>query len=160
MKNNFILALIATAVVFGACEKPTEEIYAPSSKLEGINDVWMLTEVHQYDPSDKEKETVLDVSELFVDNNIELTVNSENFTYTFNQADPLFMGETGIWEFDNNEAPSKIQFKSIANNDTLNFDCNLNRTVRAVDATLEFELTRYCEGGTPTTIYQYKFRRK
>ena len=73
MKNNFILALIATAVAFGACEKPTEEIYAPSSKLEGINDVWMLTEVHQYDPSDKEKENVLDVSELFVDNNIELT---------------------------------------------------------------------------------------
>lgn len=162
MKKTFILTLIATALAFGACEKSRDEIYAPSSKIEGINATWILAEVHQYDPKDVEKETVLDVSELFVENGIELTVNAQDFTYTFNQPDPLFMGANGVWAFDDNDAPSRIHFKNISStNDTLTYDCGLIRTVRAVDATLEFELTRYCESGTtPTTIYQYKFRRK
>lgn len=162
MKKQLFVALIATVGIFGACEKPVEEIYAPSSKIEGINDVWVLAEVHQYDPTDKEKENVLDVSEMFADNGIELTINSQDFTYTFNQPDPLFMGDNGTWEFDDNDAPSRIHFKNVdSNNDTLKYDCGLVRTVRAIDATLEFELTRYCEGRTtPTTIYQYKFRRK
>jgi hypothetical protein len=162
MKKPFILALIATALTFGACEKSRDEIYAPSSKIEGINATWVLAEVHQYDPKDIEKENVLDVSEMFTDRVIELTVNSQDFTYTFNGTDPLYIGTSGIWAFDNNEAPSRIHFKNInSNNDTLKYDCGLIRTVRTVDATLEFELTRYCESGTtPTTIYQYKFRRK
>ena len=162
MKKQLIFGLIATALAFGACEKPVDEIYAPSSKIEGINDVWVLAEVHQYDPKDVEKENVLDVSELFVENGVELTVNSQDFTYSFNQPNPLFMGDNGVWAFDDNDAPSRIHFKNItSNNDTLKYDCGLIRTVRALDATLEFELTRYCESGTtPTTIYQYKFRRK
>jgi hypothetical protein len=99
---------------------------------------------------------------MFTDRVIELTVNSQDFTYTFNGTDPLYIGTSGIWAFDNNEAPSRIHFKNInSNNDTLKYDCGLIRTIRTVDATLEFELTRYCESGTtPTTIYQYKFRRK
>ncbi len=161
MKKQLLIAGIAIIIAAGACKKPVEELYAPSSKLEGINDVWVLSQVYHYDPKDVEKENVVNVSELFVDNNIELTVNSEDFSYSFNQKNPLFLGDSGKWSFDNNEAPSRINFLNInTNNDTTRYACGLLRTVRSVDATLEFELTRYCEGGTPTTIYQFQFRRK
>lgn len=160
MKKHVLIAALAMIVAFSACKDPVDEIYTPSSKLEGINDVWVLAEVHQYDPSDREKEQVLDVTEVFMDQPVELTVNSNDFTYSFNSDNPLFMGTNGTWKFDNDEAPSSIAFRSLIGSDSTTFSCNLNRTVRAVDQTLEFELTRFCEGGTPTTIYQYKFRRK
>jgi hypothetical protein len=161
MKNLWIIGVFALAFSMSSCKKQEPEIYAASSKLEGINHTWVLSHAAHYDPTDVEKETVLDISELFLEKNIELQIDSKNFSYNFNQNNPLYFGSSGIWSFDNNEAPSKILFRSInQNNDTTNFDCKLNRSIRTVDQTLEFELTRYCESGTPTTIYQFKFRRK
>jgi hypothetical protein len=161
MKNIWILGTMAVLMAMSSCKKQDEEIYAPSSKLEGINDEWVLTQVNHYDPSDIEKEMVLDISELFVGQNIELDINSKDFTFRFNSENPLFFGTSGIWSFDNNEAPSKIEFKTInSNNDTTAYSCKLNRTIRTIDRTLEFELQRTCESGTPTNNYQFKFRRK
>ena len=104
---------------------------------------------------------LLDISELFIDKNIEMNINSTDFTYSFNTSNPLYFGTNGFWSFDNNEAPSKITFGTVgSNNDTTLFNCKLIRTIRAIDQSLEFELTRFCESGTPTNVYQFKFLRK
>ncbi len=156
--KKLLFTAFAAVLIFAACEKPLEEIYGPSSKLEGINDDWTLAKVEQYDP--KNKDLVIDVSSVFANDNVELNVESENFTFAFNQDNPLYMGTNGTWSFDDNEAPSQIDFASVNGSDTTHYVCPLLRTVRTTDPTLEFALTRECESGTPTTVYHFTFQRK
>jgi hypothetical protein len=136
MKNILKTASVALLLVFAlqACKKKTRELYDASSKLEGIQDVWVLDEVKQYDPANKD--LIIDVSDVFKGATpIELDVNSKDFTFAFNQPNPLFLG-------------SSVQ------------TVKLLQTIRTVDQKLRIQLTRYCGGGTPSTIYQFSFVRK
>jgi tRNA A37 threonylcarbamoyladenosine dehydratase len=149
-----LLFALCIALAVPACKKKTKEIYSPSSKLEGINDVWQLNQVKQYDP--KNKDLVVDVTDMFTESAIELNLNSADFTYAFNQSNPLYLGTTGTWNFDDNNYPTKVTFTNGAEVNTM----KLLRTIRTVDPTLELELTRYCAGGTASTVYQLTFVRK
>lgn len=149
-----LLFALCIAIAAPACKKKAKEIYSPSSKLEGINDVWQLYQVKQYDP--KNKDLVVDVTDVFAESAIEMNVNSADFTYTFNQSNPLFLGTSGTWSFDNNEFPKQVTFTNGTDVNVM----KLLRTVRTVDPTLELELTRYCAGGTASTVYQLIFVRK
>lgn len=153
-----LLFIASMALVFNACEKPLEEIYEASSKLEGINDEWVLAKVDQYDPNNKE--LVIDVSSVFANDNIELNMSSEDFTFSYNQDNPLYMGTSGTWSFDDNEAPTELNFAAVNDSDTVYYNCPLLRTVRSIDPTLEFSLIRECDNGNPTTVYHFTFQRK
>ena len=148
-----LLFALCIAIAAPAGKKKAKEIYSPSSKLEGINDIWQLYQVKQYDP--KNKDLVVDVTDVFAESAIEMNVNSADFTYTFNQSNPLFLGTSGTWSFDNNEFPKQVTFTNGTAVDVM----KLLRTVRTVDPTLELELTRYCAGGTASTVYQLTFVR-
>jgi hypothetical protein len=157
MKFNKLCLIVAAMflVVNTGCKKKTREIGPVSSKLEGINDVWVLQQVKQFDPLNKDM--VLDVSEAIMGTTpIEMTVDSKNLTYTFNQNDPIYMGTAGNWKFDDENYPTAIEFTegSKINN------VKLIRTIRTVDQTLELQLTRFCGAGKPITVYQFIFGRK
>ncbi len=155
MKNMFITAAVAFLLVLPACKKNNLELNDASSKLEGIQDVWVLDEVKQFDPANKD--LVLDVTDVFKGvTPIELNVNSKDLTYVFNQPNPLFLGSSGTWKFDDNNFPTQIEMTGDAGVQTV----KLLRTVRTVDQKLSIQLTRYCGGGTPSTIYQFSFVRK
>lgn len=157
MKNIVKTASVALLMVFAiqGCKKKTRELYDASSKLEGIQDVWVLDEVKQYDPANKD--LTIDVTDVFKGATpIELDVNSKDFTFAFNQPNPLFMGSSGTWKFDNNDFPTQIEMTGDAGVQTV----KLLQTVRTVDQKLRIQLTRYCGGGTPSTIYQFSFVRK
>ena len=157
MKNTIklpalgLLALLA----FAGCKKETKEIGDPSSKLQGINDVWVLEKVEQTDPGDAE--FVIDVTTAFTEGGApEMTINSADFTYSFNVTDPIFIGTSGSWAFDDNTFPTRIDATYNGNTAPL----KLLRTVRTVDQQLSFQLMRYCDGGTASTIYHFTFKRK
>lgn len=157
MKNNINLTALALMgfLVFAGCKDKTREIGDPSSKLQGINDVWVLEKVEQADPSDAE--FVIDVTPVFTEGGApELTINSTDFTYSFNVNDPIFIGTSGNWTFDDNTFPTRIDASFGGNTAPL----KLLRTVRSVDQHLSFQLIRYCGGGTASTIYHFTFRRK
>lgn len=155
MKNIFITAAAALLMILPACKKNNRELNDASSKLEGIQDVWVLNEVKQFDPANKD--LVLDVTDVFKGATpIELDVNSKDFTYAFNQPDPLFLGSSGTWKFDDNNFPTQIEMTGNAGVQTV----KLLRTIRTVDQKLSIQLTRYCGGGKPSTIYQFSFVRK
>jgi hypothetical protein len=157
MKINTLFLMFGALflVTNSGCKKKTREIGPVSSKLEGINDVWVLQQVKQYDPLNKD--LILDVTEALTGATpIEMTVDSKNLTYTFNQPDPVFMGTTGTWKFDDENYPTAIQFNEGSNVSNV----KLIRTIRTVDQTLELQLTRFCEAGKPITVYQFIFIRK
>lgn len=154
MKKLIIITLFASFVISGCKQDP--ELEPASSKIEGINDTWLLKEVHQVDPTNKEE--ALDISYVFTEAGtpIELTFNSNDFTYAFNQGDPIYMGTAGSWNFDDNNYPTEIQLNPTSTPQKL----TLLRTIRKVDQTLEFQLDRYCADNKITTSYQFKFERK
>ena len=148
------LALIAM-LAFAGCKKETKEIGDPSSKLQGINDVWVLEKVEQTDPGDAE--FVIDVTPVFTEGGpTELSINSSDFTYSFNTDDPIFIGTSGSWSFDDNAYPTRID----ATYNGTTAPLQLLRTVRTVDQQLSFRLVRTCDGGTKSTIYHFTFKRK
>ena len=156
MKNTFIAALtIALMMGAAACKKKTRDIGPVSGKMEGINSTWSLLQVRQFDPANKD--LLIDVTDAFADvQPIELSIDSKNLTYTFNQNDPLFMGTTGTWKFDDEMYPTAIAMTASSGVNNV----KLLRTVRTVDNTLELQLTRFCGAGKPVTVYQYIFNRK
>jgi hypothetical protein len=80
--------------IVGGCKKKSRDLEGPSSKLEGIQDVWVLDQVQQLDPSNKD--LVIDVTDVFKDSTpIELDVKSSDFSYAFNRSNPLFLGTSG-----------------------------------------------------------------
>jgi hypothetical protein len=157
MKNTIKLPALGlmALIAFAGCKDKTKEIGDPSSKLQGINDVWVLEKVEQADPSDAE--FVIDVTPVFTEGGApELSINSSNFTYRFNVDDPIFIGTSGTWNFDDIAFPTRIDATHNGNTQPL----KLLRTVRNVDQHLSFQLTRYCDGGTASTIYHFTFKRK
>jgi hypothetical protein len=87
-------------------------------------------------------------------------MSSEDFTFSYNQDNPLYMGTSGTWSFDDNEAPTELNFAAVNGSDTVYYNCPLLRTVRSIDPTLEFSLIRECDNGNPTTVYHFTFQRK
>ena len=157
MKNIIQLATLSFVLLIGigGCKKKTRDLEDPSSKLEGIQDVWVLDEVRQYDPSNKD--LIIDVTDVFKGSTpIELEFKSTDFTYSFNQNNPLFLGNSGTWKFDDNQFPTQIEMSGDVGVQTV----KLLQTVRTVDPKLRIQLTRYCGGGTTSTIYQFSFVRK
>jgi dolichyl-phosphate-mannose--protein O-mannosyl transferase len=152
--KNLTIALVVFMSLFSGC-KEDPKLYPESSKLEGINATWVLTKVSQIDPTNKEE--ILDVSFVFTEGEpIELTINSTDFTYQFNNGNPLYMGNSGTWAFDDNNYPTKIKII----HDLKSEEVKLLRSIRTVDQTLSIALDRSCDGGTITTTYQYEFKRK
>lgn len=157
MKNLSRMAMLVCVLLLTTtgCKKKNRDLYDPSSKLEGIQAVWVLDEVKQFDPSNKD--LVIDVTEAFKGTNpIELDVKSNDFTFVFNQSNPLFLGSSGTWKFDDNAFPTQIEMTGDAGTSVV----KLLQTVRTIDPKLRIQLTRYCGGGTPSTIYQFSFVRK
>ena len=158
MKNILKMAAVGIMLIFTAqaCRKKSTDMYDASSKLEGIQDVWVLNDVKQFDPSNKD--LTIDVTDAFTGATpIELDIHSkDSATFTFNQANPLFLGTKGTWRFDDNNFPTQIEMTGDAGIQTV----KLLQTVRTVDQILSIQLTRYCGGGTPSTIYQFNFVRK
>lgn len=154
MKKIIVYSLMVGMFLAGCKDKP--ELAPASSKLEGIHATWVLKEVHQVDPANKEE--ALDISYVFTESGtpIELTINSTDFTYSFNQNDPIYMGTAGAWKFDDNLYPTTIELNPAATSQTL----TLLRSIRTVDQTLEFQLDRVCADNKITTSYQFKFVRK
>jgi hypothetical protein len=141
--------------IVGGCKKKSRDLEGPSSKLEGIQDVWVLDQVQQLDPSNKD--LVIDVTDVFKDSTpIELDVKSSDFSYAFNRSNPLFLGTSGTWKFDDNQFPTEIEMSGDAGVETV----KLLQTIRTVDPKLKIQLTRNCGGGTISTIYQFSFTRK
>jgi hypothetical protein len=157
MKNIIQIAALSflLVTVIGGCKKKNRDLEGPSSKLEGIQDVWVLDQVQQLDPSNKD--LIIDVTDAFKDSTpIELDVNSSDFSYAFNRSNPLFLGTSGTWKFDDNQFPTQIEMSGDAGVETV----KLLQTIRTVDPKLRIQLTRYCGGGTTSTIYQFSFTRK
>lgn len=157
MKNTIKLPALGllAMLAFAGCKKETKEIGDPSSKLQGISDVWILDKVEQTDPGDAE--FVIDVTSVFTEGGApEMTIQTSDSSYTFNVADPIFIGTSGKWTFDDNNFPTRIDAQYNGTTAPL----KLLRTVRAVDQQLSFQLNRYCDGGTASTIYNFTFRRK
>jgi hypothetical protein len=157
MKNIIQIAALSFLLVsfMGGCKKKNQDLDGPSSKLEGIQDVWVLDQVQQLDPSNKD--LIIDVTDVFKDSTpIELDVNSSDFTYSFNRPNPLFLGTSGTWKFDDNQFPTEIEMSGDAGVETV----KLLQTIRTVDPKLKIQLTRFCGGGTSSTIYQFSFTRK
>jgi len=154
MKKLIIFSALFT-LLLGGC-KDKAELEPALSKIEGIHDTWVLKEVLQVDPTNKEE--AFDISYVFTESvtPIELTINSTDFTYTFNQANPIYMGTTGTWKFDDDLFPTAIQLNPTSTIQNL----TLLRTIRTVDQTLEFQLDRFCADNKITTSYQFKFERK
>lgn len=148
------ITMAAVVLIFAACKKKFKD-YAPSSKVDGISDVWQLDSVKHFDPA--KKDVIANVTELFVGSNaVELDIKASDNSYRFNSANPIYLGETGTWKFDNNDYPTKVIFTHNSLVDTL----TLLRTVRTVDRTLQFQLNRYCGGGKSSVNYQFIFKRK
>jgi hypothetical protein len=159
------LALIAVLTVsFSACEQSIPPIGEPFGKLEGINGTWVLNKVTQTDELTLSLNNSIDVSAVFIGNDpTVLTFNSSDFTYTItNGTPPEFLGTSGTWSFENesdpalnNDYPTHLILNSGGN--TLSLP--LNRTVRIIDNTLEFNLPRTCNGKLGMS-YNYVFARQ
>ncbi|MCB0737007.1 MAG: DUF5004 domain-containing protein [Bacteroidetes bacterium] len=155
MNRIYTLAFVVL-ISLTACQ-PDERTLAPAgSKLEGINATWVLDKVIS---TDSTTEIKIDITSYYLQDNLvpELVMNSENLSYTFNaQGKKNYLGTSGTWKFDDDEAPTNIELVN-ENNETVLL--NLHKTIRPVDQTLAVQLVRYC-GETPRAVYSYFFKRK
>jgi len=156
--KKILIIFFAFAILASGCKDDGPSLDAPSSKLEGINDDWQLSEVLMIDKSAGPfalKE--FDVSAAYFGSNpSEMSFNSADFTYTHNSGSaPDLFGASGTWAFDDNDFPTLITINDGSGPKVL----TLVRTVRATDQTLQFEVTKDC-AGSETIGYQYVFIRK
>lgn len=152
-----IFVLSGFLLLLTACEQQTYEFGEPFSKLEGINGSFALTSVVQVDERSTLLDNTRDISAFFIGSEpAVISFNSTDFTYSLTPGTaPNFLGETsGSWQFDDNDFPTEIQLGT-ANPLVL----GLNRTIREIDNTLEFRLTRFCSG-TAGVSYNYVFTRQ
>lgn len=159
MKNIYIrfLLILIPGLLFGSCEEQTYEFGEPFSKLQGINGTFVLSAVSQIDERTTALDNSLDISDFFIGvTPAVISFNSTDFTYTLNSGtSPNFLGEnSGSWRFDDNEFPTEIQLGSGNPTSLL-----LNRTIREIDNTLEFQVSRFCSG-TAGVSYRYIFTRQ
>lgn len=154
MKKIFILSF-ALSLSMMACKDKEQILEEPGSKLEGIHATWEMVEVVQVDEVSISKDE-LDVSDAFIAGTpMQITMDSENFTYSVtNTAGPNFFGDSGSWEFDDNEFPTKI---TITSNTSDVIELPLESTTRPQDAYFHFKHFRKC-GGSAEAYIAYKFK--
>lgn len=148
---------IVLLILAAGCEETTYEFGEPFSKLEGINGSFELTSVIQADERSTALDNTLDISEFFIGAEpAVLTFNGSDFSYTLSPGTaPNFLGDTiGSWKFDDNEYPTEIQ---LGTTDPVLLE--MNRTIRTIDNTLEFRITRFCSGEAGVS-YNYVFTRQ
>lgn len=159
MKYSSILYLLFAGllIIFAGCKEDIYEFGEPFSKIEGINGSFVLSKVLQVDERTTALDNTFDISEFFIGSEpAKLSFNGSDFSYSLSPGTaPNFLGDTlGSWKFDDNEFPTEI---TLGTTDAVTL--KLNRTIREIDNTLEFNVTRFC-GGTPGVSYQYVFTRE
>jgi len=154
----YILWILAgLLLMLSACEEENYQFGEPFSKIEGINGSFILTSVIQSDERSTALENTRDISEFFIGSEpAVINFNGSDFTYTLEAGTaPNFLGGSGgSWKFDDNEFPTEIQLGSGSP-----IILSLNRTIREIDNTLEFRLTRFCSGEAGVS-YNYVFTRQ
>ena len=156
MKKYISLILIVGFALAG-CKKERPVLSEPGSKLEGIHANWEMVEVIQVDEVSINKDE-LDVSDVFLTNPMKININSEDFTYTVdNPSGPNYFGNSGKWEFDDNEYPTMI---TITTDASKVIELPLVSTIRPQDTYLNFKLLRTCGGSDDAYVgYKFKFAR-
>ncbi|MCB9235692.1 MAG: DUF5004 domain-containing protein [Bacteroidia bacterium] len=156
IKGPFLLALVMTLGLW-ACKPEPPTLDPPSSKLEGINDSFVLENVTQVDLLSALADE-LDVSDAYKgDNPMVISFSSTDFTWTIQENDsPNFMGTSGTWSFDDNLYPTLINMVPTGAVDTT--VVTLDATIRTVDEYLKFTFSKGCGSGN-TIGYKYEFRR-
>ncbi len=154
--NIKILFFALLALVAVSCEDEIPPLGEPSSKVLGIQATWVLTAVEQVDLLTPFNENTLDVSTVFIgDTPASMTFDGSSYTVNYGTSPEGLLGTGGSYTFDDNDFPTLINLSSGGTNYTL----NLNRTVREIDPTLEFEIKRVC-GGIEAISYKYVFTRQ
>lgn len=150
----FSLALVL--LVLG-CKPERATLGPPSSKLEGINDSFVLEKVIQVDMADA-LAPELDITDAYLGANpMVITFNSTDFTWNITENDsPNFMGASGSWAFDDNEYPTLINLTDGSSGITQVLP--LDATIRETDNLLKFTFSKGC-GSDITVGYKYEFRR-
>lgn len=157
LKGLIAMLCMVGIVTLNSC-KDRPELDEPGSKLEGINATWEMVEVMQVDIASLAQKP-LDVSKAFVGTNpMKIKFNASDFTYTVTKGSaPNYFGASGKWAFDDNEFPTKI---TLTTNLGETKDLPLVRTIRPVDAYLNFSYSRTCANeDAPYISYQFKFIR-
>ncbi len=166
MKTSKSIILCVSAAMVSALQscKPEKKILEPAqSQTEGLtNTAWVLYRVDQIDVNKQiafvESDTLLDVSEVYIDDNpleIQFTTGGD-FTLNAGSGSLLFPKQTGKWEFNNPEYPSAIIFeKGLPEESTI----ALLKSVRPRDPNLILKFNKFC-GGKRTVSYHLWFMRK
>ncbi|MEL6674431.1 MAG: DUF5004 domain-containing protein [Bacteroidota bacterium] len=157
INQNIFLLPLACLFALLACEQTTPEFGDTYSKVEGINGAFKLTQVIQTDERTASFDNTLDISGFFLRSTPpELNFSSADRSFTLAPGDsPNFLGESGSWKFDDEEFPTQLILTSNGQDLTL----ELNRTIREIDNTLEFNFRRACFGKAALT-YTYIFTRQ
>ena len=150
-----LVLLLAVLVGLTGCQ-PEEYVLQPApSKIEGIEDTFVLSRVVQVDQRTLNIDNTLDISAVFVgESGGELTFDPEAGTFAFVPNTSIdFLGTSGTWGFDDPDYPSMI----VMNNSTETYTLNLLRTIRPQDQ-LQVQLNRECSGEVSVS-YQMYFER-
>ncbi len=157
MNNKSIILALFLAVLVGlaGCKKEEYVLEDAPSKLEGINDTFVLTRVMQVDQKTLNLDNSLDISSYFIgDTPASITFDAAASTFTLDPGTTIdYLGASGSWAFDDNEFPSKITLMD----GTDMVEVQLIQTIRPQDD-LQFQLDRYCSGALSVS-YQYYFTR-
>jgi Domain of unknown function (DUF5004) len=155
-KYQYWTLLLLMVALLSACKPDKLVLDPPGSKLEGINDNFVLSEVIQVDPFVIGSGNSMDVTRVFSKGTPPtITFKSADFTYSATAGDgPDYLGASGTWSFDDNEYPTLINM----NNGSSQYVLKLLHTIRPQDEYLQVQLERSC-GSTVTVIYQFKFAR-
>lgn len=161
MRKTFLystIAVLGLAASLGACQKKEYTIGAPASKVEGIDGVWQVNEVHQVDETSPVRES-MDLSSYFLSGSapLEIEFSGSDFTYKVeaNGSKNPF-GTSGEWEFDNVDYPTYVHMYSVEGD---SLQLKLGQTIRPSDAQLLLDHQRLCSD-LPVLTYQYTFNRQ
>lgn len=150
--------MLAVLIVAGCGKDEPVPIGEPSSKLEGINDEFVLSQVLFIDNLTPFDDNTLDVSETFIgDEPLTISFNADALSYSVNAGSSLnFFGESGNWNFDNNDFPSYLDFDQ--GNSSGMLRTTLLRTIRTQDDQLQIALGGKCDESAVS--YELYFNRK
>ena len=168
MKTLKLTAIIAlTSTLFFACKEEKRELGSSANQLEGISANWTLYRVQQIDVNVQlafqESDTLLEVTETVIDPlsslspmEIAFSQSDSSCTVTPGQGSDLFGISNGVWNFDNNNYPSKVIFNRGTGNEMV---FPMVRPVRPQDKFLVLKYNKMC-GSDRTVSYHLWFERK
>lgn len=161
---RLLLILISLSTVVGCKEEQDLQLGEPFSKLDGINDTWILASIVQIDglATDPTKRQ-LDLPEDFIgDSPMSITFDSTAGTYSVQSGNTILnlLGDSGTWSFDDDNYPTSISFNGTV--------WNLLAPTRRVDNTLKISTAHYCtivddtgaQVPAATVSYIYTFERQ